>query len=89
MTTRSLILVQAVFIALLISLVTPVARSQQQEQPTVVQRAILDKHVVIPDGDRVGVDLGLDRQRFVVTESNIVVVPKYEVGYRPAVAIDV
>ena len=35
MTTRSLILVQAVFIALLISLVTPVARSQQQEQPSV------------------------------------------------------
>jgi LysM repeat protein len=35
MTTRSLTLVQAVFIALLISLVPPAARSQQQEQPSV------------------------------------------------------
>ena len=35
MTTRSLTLVQAVFIALLISLVTSAARSQQQEQPSV------------------------------------------------------
>lgn len=34
MTTRSLTLVQAVFIALLISLVSPAARSQQQEQPS-------------------------------------------------------
>jgi len=35
MTTRSLTLVQAVFIALLISLVSPAAWSQQQEQPGV------------------------------------------------------
>ncbi len=35
MTTRSLTLVQAVFIAFLISLVPPAARSQQQEQPSV------------------------------------------------------
>src|SRR5512139_1615052 len=38
MTTRSLTLVQAVFIALLISLVSPAAQSQQQEQPGMPQQ---------------------------------------------------
>jgi glucose-1-phosphate adenylyltransferase len=42
----------------------------------VVQRAIVDKGVVIPAGMRVGVDLELDRQRFTVSEAGIVVIPK-------------
>ena len=41
-----------------------------------VRRAILDKSVVIPDGMKVGVDLEHDRERFIVTEDGVVVVPK-------------
>lgn len=43
----------------------------------VVERAILDKHVVIDDGVEVGVDHDADRARgFYVSESGIVVVPR-------------
>ena len=42
----------------------------------VVRRAILDKGVVIPDGALIGVDLDLDRQRYHVSDSGIVVLGK-------------
>ncbi|MBV9494183.1 MAG: glucose-1-phosphate adenylyltransferase, partial [Acidobacteria bacterium] len=41
-----------------------------------IRRAIIDKGVKIPAGTTIGYDLELDRQRFTVTESGIVVVPK-------------
>jgi glucose-1-phosphate adenylyltransferase len=41
-----------------------------------VRRAIIDKHVVVPPGTVIGYDLELDRKRFTVTESGIVVIPK-------------
>lgn len=44
-----------------------------------IKRAIIDKGVVIPDGDTVGYDLELDRSRgYTITESGIVVVPRKE-----------
>ncbi len=42
----------------------------------VVRRAILDKGVVVPDGALIGVDLDLDRQRYHVSDSGIVVLGK-------------
>ena len=42
----------------------------------VVRRAILDKNVVVPDGAVIGVDLELDRQRYYVSDSNVVVLGK-------------
>ena len=42
----------------------------------VVRKAILDKNVVVPDGANIGVDLDLDRQRYHVTESGVVVLGK-------------
>ena len=44
-----------------------------------IHKCIVDKDVIIPDGETIGIDLEKDRQRFTVTENNIVVVPK---GYR-------
>ncbi|HLW70047.1 MAG TPA: glucose-1-phosphate adenylyltransferase [Candidatus Binataceae bacterium] len=41
-----------------------------------VRRAILDKNVQIAEGDEIGYNLERDRQRFFVTESGIVVIPK-------------
>ena len=42
----------------------------------VVRRAIIDKWTQVPAGARIGVDLEEDRQRFTVTESGIVCVPR-------------
>jgi glucose-1-phosphate adenylyltransferase len=42
----------------------------------VVRNAVLDKFVRIPEGARIGVDLAMDRQRFVVSDGGIVVVGK-------------
>lgn len=39
-----------------------------------IKRAIIDKHVKIPDGYQIGVDLAGDRRKFHVTDSGIVVV---------------
>jgi glucose-1-phosphate adenylyltransferase len=41
-----------------------------------VRRAILDKNVVVPEGEQVGWNLDLDRQRFSVSDAGVVVVPK-------------
>ena len=41
-----------------------------------VRRAILDKNVVVPEGEYIGWNLDLDRQRFSVSDMGIVVVPK-------------
>lgn len=41
-----------------------------------VRRAIIDKNVYVPDGEEIGYDLERDRQRFFVTESGLVVIPK-------------
>jgi glucose-1-phosphate adenylyltransferase len=41
----------------------------------VVRRTIIDKNGHVPQGEEVGVHLDLDRQRYHVTESGIVVVP--------------
>jgi glucose-1-phosphate adenylyltransferase len=41
-----------------------------------IRRAIVDKGVKIPSGTTIGYDIEADRQRFTVTETGIVVVPK-------------
>ncbi len=41
-----------------------------------IRRAIIDKNVHIPEGEVIGYDLEKDRERFFVTESGIVVIPK-------------
>ncbi len=41
-----------------------------------VRRAIVDKDVMIPPGTEIGYDAELDRRRFMVTDSGMVVVPK-------------
>jgi glucose-1-phosphate adenylyltransferase len=41
-----------------------------------VRRAIIDKNVEVPAGEEIGWHLERDRQRFTVTESGIVVIPK-------------
>ncbi|RPI23807.1 MAG: glucose-1-phosphate adenylyltransferase [Actinobacteria bacterium] len=45
----------------------------------VVRRAIIDKNVEVPDGYQIGVDHELDRERFHVTDSGIVVIGKNDV----------
>jgi glucose-1-phosphate adenylyltransferase len=42
----------------------------------VVRRAILDKDVVVPEGAHIGVDLELDRSRYTVSDSGVVVLGK-------------
>jgi glucose-1-phosphate adenylyltransferase len=41
-----------------------------------IRRAIIDKNVCVPDGEEIGYDLERDRQRFFVTDSGLVVIPK-------------
>jgi glucose-1-phosphate adenylyltransferase len=41
-----------------------------------IRRAIIDKYVNVPDGEEIGYDLERDRQRFFVTDSGLVVIPK-------------
>jgi len=41
-----------------------------------VRRAILDKNVVVAEGDEIGYDIERDRERFFVTDSGLVVIPK-------------
>jgi glucose-1-phosphate adenylyltransferase len=41
-----------------------------------IRRAIIDKNVHIPPGTEIGFDLEKDKQRFTVTETGIVVIPK-------------
>jgi glucose-1-phosphate adenylyltransferase len=47
----------------------------------VVRRAILDKDVVVPEGAHIGVDTDLDRSRYHVTDSGIVVLGKSELAF--------
>ncbi len=42
----------------------------------VVRGAILDKNVVVPEGALIGVDLGLDRARYTVSQGGVVVLGK-------------
>jgi glucose-1-phosphate adenylyltransferase len=46
-----------------------------------VRRAIIDKNVEVPEGEEIGWDLERDRQRFTVTDSGLVVIPKDYVFY--------
>ena len=41
-----------------------------------IRRAIIDKHVKVPEGFRIGYNLDEDRKRFTVTDTGIVVVPE-------------
>lgn len=50
-----------------------------------IRRAIIDKNVVVPEKEQIGVNLERDRHRFTVTNSGIVVIPK---GYRFSDPID-
>jgi len=44
-----------------------------------IQNAIIDKEVIVPDGAQIGFDMNLDRRRFDVTASGIVIVGKKQV----------
>ena len=44
-----------------------------------LRRCIIDKHVMIPPGEKIGFDLKRDADRFTVSDRGIVVIPK---GYR-------
>ncbi len=41
-----------------------------------IRRAIIDKNVYVPEGEEIGYDLERDRERFFVTDSGLVVIPK-------------
>ena len=41
-----------------------------------IRRAIIDKNVYVPEGEEIGYDLERDRQRFFVSDSGLVVIPK-------------
>ncbi len=42
----------------------------------VVRRAIIDKNVIVPPGEQIGIDLERDKQRFDVSDEGLVVLPK-------------
>jgi glucose-1-phosphate adenylyltransferase len=44
-----------------------------------LQRCIIEKHVLIPPGERIGFDRARDAERFTVSESGVVIIGK---GYR-------
>jgi glucose-1-phosphate adenylyltransferase len=46
----------------------------------VVRKAILDKDVVVPEGAHIGLEPELDRQRYHVSESGIVVLGKTQLA---------
>ena len=41
-----------------------------------LQRCIVDKHVIVPAGERIGLDRAADENRFTVSDNGVVVVPK-------------
>jgi len=41
-----------------------------------INNCIIDKHVVVPDGEEIGYDLTTDKERFQVTEKGVIVIPK-------------
>ncbi len=41
-----------------------------------IRRAIIDKNVHVPEHEEIGFDPDIDRKRFTVTETGIVVIPK-------------
>jgi glucose-1-phosphate adenylyltransferase len=43
-----------------------------------IRRAIIDKETIVPPGFSSGYDLEKDAQRFTVTDSGVVVIPKGE-----------
>jgi glucose-1-phosphate adenylyltransferase len=46
-----------------------------------IRRAIIDKHVTIPPGTRIGFDAEEDRRRYTVSDSGIVVIPREEPAF--------
>ena len=42
----------------------------------VVHRAVIDKNVRVPDGEKIGVDLERDRERFTISDDGVVVIEK-------------
>ncbi len=46
------------------------------EPNALIRRCIIDKHVIVPAGERIGYDLDLDRSRFSISDDGIVVIPK-------------
>lgn len=53
-----------------------------------IQRAIIDKFAVVPDGSVIGYDLEQDRRRFTVSEHGIVVIPRLARVAEPSRAIE-
>ena len=57
-----------------------------------MKRVILDNGCIVPDGTVIGEDSSLDRQRFHISESGIVVVNRkmlgQDTGYLPTFATD-
>ena len=43
-----------------------------------VRKAIIDRHVILPEGTVIGYDLDADRQKYQVTDSGVVVVVREE-----------
>jgi glucose-1-phosphate adenylyltransferase len=41
-----------------------------------IRRAIIDKNVQVPEGEEIGFDSEKDRQRFKMSDTGIVVIPK-------------